>query len=85
MFDMGNSETFWLNVTNGVLGLVTLVCLIAFGKVLLSEVVEKVRGRIPVKEDDHAFALPHLGITMADGGERHKSEDADKNSASQKN
>ena len=72
MFDFSDPETFWLNVTNLALGAITLICcvVVAFGVVV--ELIERVRARAksPVTADDHAFVMPQLGITMADGGER---------------
>ncbi len=67
-----NPEAFWLNVTNIALGVVTVVCIAAVGWVVLQEVVQRVRGRVPslAVQDDHAFVIPALGLTMADGGER---------------
>ncbi|MCI0614088.1 hypothetical protein L0244_13970 [bacterium] len=77
MFNM-NDETFWLNVTNIALGVVTLACVVLFVGVVLQEVVERVRKHVPVfsPKDDHAFVLPELGLTMADGGERLDKDDA---------
>ena len=70
MFDIFNSETFWLNVTNAVLGLVTVICVAIVGRVAFQEIRERVanRGRVPIAEDNHAFNISDLGITMADGG-----------------
>ena len=72
MFNFNDPETFWLNVTNIALGVVTLVCLIAVGTVVFKEVLARVRQRaaVLVERDDHAFVMPELGLTMADGGER---------------
>jgi hypothetical protein len=72
MFDPTDSEVLWLNLTNVALGLVTLVCLVAVVGIVLKEVTGRLRHRVkvPVLRDDHAFAFPDLGITMADGGER---------------
>ena len=70
MFDPTDPETFWLNTTNIALGIVTLICLVAVATVVLQEVVARVRARRTVESDDHAFAHPELGLTMADGGER---------------
>lgn len=66
------SETYWLNVTNIVLGLVTLVCLVAVAGVTIREVAARARKRVHAfaHEDSHTFVLPDLGITMADGGEK---------------
>jgi hypothetical protein len=65
-------EVFWLNVTNLVLGLVTLACIIVIGYAALKELRERARARATerVEADDHAFVISGLGITMADGGEK---------------
>ena len=72
MFDPTDAETYWLNITNIVLGVVTVVCLIAVGTMVVREVLAKVRSRVqvPVYRDNHSFAFSDLGITMADGGEK---------------
>jgi len=69
-------ETFWLDLTNVALGLVTLICCVVLAAGVLQEVVVRVRKRahVPVENDDHAFALPALGLTMADGGEKVEEE-----------
>lgn len=65
-------EVFWLNVTNLVLGLVTLSCLLVIGYAVLKEIRERVRAGAAATEkaDDHAFVITGLGVTMADGGEK---------------
>jgi hypothetical protein len=73
MFDDYTSEAFWLNLTNVVLGLITLVCLAIVGRVAFKEIYARLaakRFRVPLEEDSHAFNLADLGITMADGGVR---------------
>ena len=70
MFSFNDPNTFWLNVTNIVLGLVTLICCVAVGQGVYKDVLARLRRRVPVRVDDHAFVIPGLGITMADGGER---------------
>ena len=72
MFDLSNPETYWLNVINIVLGLVTLVCVIAVSSTVVRELLQRVRQRVPVfaRHDEHTFVLSDLGITMADGGEK---------------
>jgi hypothetical protein len=72
MFDFNDPNTFWLNVTNIALGLVTLICCVAVGRGLYLElsVRLKKRARVFAATDDHTFLVPELGITMADGGER---------------
>lgn len=72
MFNASNQETFWLNVTNISLGVVTLVCCAILAHAIYQEVRVRMRKRateqLPV--DDHAFLMPEVGFTMADGGER---------------
>jgi len=70
--DWSDPETFWLNVMNAALGLVTLVALALVVGSVVVEVLEKVRHRIAsaVKADVHALLVPGLGATMADGGEK---------------
>jgi hypothetical protein len=65
-------EVFWLNVTNLVLGLVTLSCVLVIGYAVIKEIRERARATARVTEnaDDHAFVVTGLGITMADGGEK---------------
>lgn len=72
MFDFFDPETYWLNATNIVLGVVTLVCLIAVSSTVVRELVHRARQRVPsfVPRDEHTFVLSDLGITMADGGEK---------------
>lgn len=70
--DWNDPQTFWLNVTNVVLALVTLasVVIIAFG--VGQELLGRLRRRIPIlrrEPDTHALRVPELGLTMADGGE----------------
>jgi hypothetical protein len=72
MFDPADTEVLWLNLTNIALGAVTLICLVVVGTIAFREIAARVAHRIhiPIHEDDHAFDLGGLGITMADGGER---------------
>ncbi len=66
-------ETFWLTATNIVLGLVTLVCCVALFHGIYLDLKARLatkRAAVPVTTDDHAFVIPMLGVTMADGGER---------------
>jgi hypothetical protein len=76
------SEMFWLNATNIGLGVVVLICFGVVAASLLQEWMGRVRARqsvhadidrdmaILLGADDHAFHMPGLGLTMADGGER---------------
>ena len=70
MFELLNSETGWLNLTNAILGLAVLVCVLAAARVMIQEIraLATSRTRMPIAHDDHAFNLTSLGITMADGG-----------------
>lgn len=64
------NEVFWLNVTNLVLGLATLICLLVIGYTAVKEIRERVRAHASesVGIDDHSFVIDGLGVTMADGG-----------------
>jgi hypothetical protein len=74
-------QTLWLNFVNLGLGIVTLVCIAAIGYGVLQDVRERVRKRAGARVSNrevsdlmsglggHAFHLPGLGMTMADGGE----------------
>ncbi len=66
------NEVFWLNVTNLVLGLATLICLLVIGYTAFREIRDRVRMHAGETEkvDDHSFVIDGLGVTMADGGER---------------
>jgi len=72
VFHASNPETFWLNVTNISLGVVTLACCAIMAHAIYQEVRLKMRKRATGRStvDDHAFLMPELGFTMADGGER---------------
>ena len=70
MYGADGPDTFWLNFTNIALGLVTLLCVIAIAGGVARELLLRWERRAAALEDDHAFATPGLGVTMADGGER---------------
>ena len=72
MTEILNSESGWLNLTNILLGVAVLACIVVVAKVIIQDVRVRVaaRSRRPIVQDDHAFTLSSLGITMADGGER---------------
>lgn len=63
-------QTVWVNVTNFLLGVVTIVCIGAVAWGALVEVWERVRASARLAHDDHAFEVPGLGLTMADGGKK---------------
>ena len=71
MFDWSDPNTFWLNVTDIVLGLVTLACVAFVGQAAFREVYARLARRVAIHahQDSHSLALPELGLTMADGGE----------------
>ena len=63
------TQTFWLDLTNIVLGVVTLVCLLVVGFGLVQELGAR-RWPSPARDADHVLVTPELGLTMADGGHR---------------
>ncbi len=67
MYGANGPDTFWLDFTNIALGLVTLVCVLAIAAGVMRELVDR-RRQHAAAADDHAFATPELGVTMADGG-----------------
>ena len=77
MFDLSDPRTYWLNITNIGLGLVTLICCAIVGRALFRDISERLRARSAetVTVDDHAFVHAQLGLTMADGGEKTESEE----------
>ena len=62
------SETFWLDLTNAALGVVTLVCVLAVCVGIVQDLLPRLRSRFAHEKDDHALFTPELGLTMADGG-----------------
>ena len=75
---MGDPSTYWLTVTNIALGLVVLACCAAVAFGVLQELAARHRKRVSESQelagilgfgDGHAFNIPGLGVTMADGGE----------------
>ena len=79
--NMSDPSTYWLNITNIALGVMVLVCCVAvaFGVVqelaakrkksaAMSKLDREVSGLV-ASYDGHAFNVPGLGLTMADGGE----------------
>jgi len=70
--DLGDPKTLWLNITNIALGIATVGCFAVVGWGALTEAVTRLRVRwgLMSEPDDHAFAVPGLGLTMADGGKK---------------
>ena len=79
---MNDPSTYWLTITNIALGLVTLICIGAVGigviqelaarrkkSKVLSKLDQEVADLVASYSDGHAFHVPGLGVTMADGGE----------------
>lgn len=72
------AELFWLNATNIALGAVVLVCAVILGGAIVQSVLQRWRAMREIDRDlhglerqsgPHAFEVPGLGLTMADGGE----------------
>ncbi len=72
MTDWADPQTLWVNLTNAALGLFTLVCIFVVGLSVARELRARARTRERASADDHAFDMPGLGWTMADGGEKRK-------------
>ena len=79
---MSDPSTLWLTITNAALGVVVLLCCGAVAIGVFQEIVAKRRKAAAMSsidhevsdlvasyQDGHAFHLPQLGLTMADGGE----------------
>ena len=79
---MSDPSTYWLNFTNAALGIMVLVCCIAVGFGVIQELAARRKKRAAMSAldrevsdlvsgfgDGHAFQVPGLGLTMADGGE----------------
>lgn len=79
---MNDPSTYWLTFTNIGLGVVVLICCVAVAVGVLQEVAARYKKRAAADALDrevtdlaasyaggHAFNLPNLGVTMADGGE----------------
>lgn len=79
-FLLENSDEAWLNMTNGILGLITLACVLVLLFGVFQTVMDRFRSRARSRGvfvyDDHAMTGPELGLTMADGGERIDKESA---------
>jgi hypothetical protein len=78
---VNDPSTYWLTITNIALGLVTLICCVAVGIGVAQELAAKRKKKTALSRldgevadlvtsyDGHAFHIPTLGVTMADGGE----------------
>ena len=67
---MTEAEVFELNIVNALLGLATVICILAVVWGIVSEVAARMRARVAAFADSHTFAMPEVGLTMADGGEK---------------
>jgi len=66
-------DTLWLILTNAVVGLVTLISIAAIVRAVYLDIKARRadrRSAAKTHADDHAFVIPLLGVTMADGGAR---------------
>ncbi len=74
MFEITNAATFWVDLTNVVLGLATLICfgivVYAAVKEVLIRVTQTSKAKVREHDDAHVFEVPDLGLTMTDGGEK---------------
>ena len=88
---MNDPSTYWLTITNIALGLVTLICCVAVGIGVAQELAAKRKKKAALSTldhevsdlaasfgDGHAFGIPQLGLTMADGGEPIAQKEAEK-------
>jgi hypothetical protein len=66
--DWNDPQTFWLNLTNLGLGVVTLICVLIIAYAAARELLPRLRKTAP-DTDTHVVGMPELGLTMADGGE----------------
>jgi hypothetical protein len=78
---LNDPSTYWLTITNIGLGVVVLICCgaVAFG--IVQELAARRKKRASMSQldrevsdlvsayDGHAFNVPGLGVTMADGGD----------------
>jgi hypothetical protein len=78
---VNDPSTYWLNFMNIALGLLTLLACAAVGFGVLQELAARRKKAAALSKldhevadlvatyDGHAFNVPGLGVTMADGGE----------------
>jgi hypothetical protein len=78
---LSDPATYWLTATNIALGVVTLICCAAVAVGIFQELAAKRKrsstmsrldhevADLVASYDGHAFHVPNLGLTMADGGD----------------
>ncbi|HYM60894.1 MAG TPA: hypothetical protein VEZ11_08375 [Thermoanaerobaculia bacterium] len=73
------TQPIWLNITNLALGAATIIAFAVVGWGVVTEVLARLRNpfRAALEADDHAFAYPELGLTMADGGKKLDDEESE--------
>ncbi len=94
----GENWAMWLNITNLVLGIVTLAALLivffAVGWDVLAEKLGRAQAKSEMRDIDgelqallhggtHSLTVPELGLTMADGGEKIELSDGESEKKSQ--
>jgi hypothetical protein len=94
----GENWAMWLNITNLILGIVTLAALLivffAVGWDVLAEKLGRAQAKSEMRNIDgelrallhggtHSLTVPELGLTMADGGEKIELSDGESEKKSQ--
>jgi hypothetical protein len=81
--NMSDPSTYWLTIMNIALGVLVLAACLAVAFGVVQELAAKRRKSAAASKldrevsdlvasfDGHAFNVPGLGLTMADGGEEH--------------
>lgn len=82
LLNSSDPDSTWLIIANIVLGIVVALCVAVMLGGIAHEFISRARMRRRINaeldrdmrlfNDDRAFDSPVLGITMADGGEKHK-------------
>jgi hypothetical protein len=88
---VNDPSTYWLTITNIGLGLVVLICTVAVGIGVVQELAARRKKQVSLSRldrevselvagfgDGHAFHVPNLGVTMADGGEPASEKDEER-------
>jgi hypothetical protein len=60
------ADETWLNMTNAILGGITLTCVVVVAAGVFRTLADKLRARAHSRR---VFVFEDLGVTMADGGE----------------